>query len=72
MKKQAKKLKLKKETLSPLTSVVGAYPSDLWECAGSLLCPPPPPCPSAPYQSCVTFPASGADPMCDNEFCRKE
>lgn len=56
MKKQGKKLKLKKETLDELTRyVVGAaddYPTEYLACAGSLGCPPPN-CPSAPYRSCA-------------------
>ena len=55
MKKKLKLLKLKKETLLALSrpsQVVGAYETDPF-CTGSLACPPPPPCPSAPYQSCA-------------------
>jgi len=65
MKKQAKKLKLAKETLNSLTSVVGAYPSDVWECYGSAVCPPPD-CPTGMYASCIK-PIGGASHECERE-----
>jgi len=63
MKKQAKKLKLAKETLHSLHRVVGADTAAFDWCMGSMLCEPRP-CPTGMYASCVPFPPSGG---CDSE-----